>query len=79
MIDGVVAPFDQIFPVAADEVNVTLPPSQNVVTPEAEIVGVLGNGFTVTVVAADVAEVHAPLFTETEYVPESETVIDCVV
>ena len=68
-----------MFPVAADEVNVTLPPSQNVVAPEADIVGVPGNGFTVTVVATDVAEPHVPLFTETEYVPELETVIDFVV
>ena len=79
VIDCVVAPFDQTFPVADDEVKVTFPPWQNVVAPEAEIVGVKGSGFTVIVVAAEVADVHVPLFTETEYVPEAETVIDCVV
>ena len=36
-----VAPFDQRFPVADDDVNVTLPPGQNVVVPEAVIVGTL--------------------------------------
>ena len=66
MIDCVVAPFDQTFPLAEDDVNVTLPPWQNVVAPEAEIVGVAGSGFTVTVVAAETAEAHVPLFTETE-------------
>ena len=66
MIDCVIAPFDQTFPVADDEVNVTFPPWQNVVAPEAEIVGFAGSGFTVIVVAAAVADVHVPLFTETE-------------
>ena len=79
VIDCVVAPFDQTFPVAEDEVNVTFPPWQNVIAPEAEIVGVKGSAFTVTVVEAEIAEAHVPLFTETEYVPETETVIDCVV
>lgn len=46
-----------MFPVALDEVKVTLPPVQNVVGPLAEIVGVLGNGFTVIVVEP-FAEVH---------------------
>ncbi len=79
VIDCVVAPVDQTFPVAADEVNVTFPPWQNVVAPEAEIVGVAGKAFTVTVVGAEVAELHDPLSTDTEYDPEVETVIDCVV
>jgi hypothetical protein len=65
VIDCVVAPFDQVFPVAEDEVNVTEPPAQKVVAPPAEIVGVTGSGFTVTVVAADVAE-HVPFDTVTE-------------
>jgi hypothetical protein len=52
--------------VAEDEVNVTLSPSQNVVAPDAEIVGVAGNAFTVTVVAAEIDDEHVPLFTETE-------------
>jgi hypothetical protein len=66
VIDRVVAPFDQRLPVAEDDVNVTLPPWQNAVSPEAETVGVVGNGFTVTVVAAETAEAQVPLFTETE-------------
>ena len=76
MIDCVVPPFDHVFPVAEDEVKVTFPPWQNVVAPDAEIVGVAGSAFTVTVVAADAAELQVPLFTITEYVPEAETVID---
>jgi hypothetical protein len=39
-----------------DEVKVTEPPEQKVVGPLAEIVGVAGNGFTVTAVATDVDE-----------------------
>ncbi len=59
-IDCVVAPVLQVLPVALDEVNVTLPPVQNVVGPLAETVGVLGKGFTVIVVEA-LGEVHPPL------------------
>jgi hypothetical protein len=73
-----VAPFDQVFPVAEDEVSVTEPPVQNVIGPLAVIVGVAGSGFTVTVVAADTDE-HDPLETVTVYEPLAETVIDCVV
>ena len=65
MIDCVVAPFDQIFPVADDEVRVTLPPVQNVVAPEAEIVGAAGPAVSVTTVAADVPVAQVPLFTVT--------------
>jgi len=54
-----VAPFDHVFPEALDEVNVTEPPEQNVVAPPADIVGVEGIGFTVTVSRLDVA-VHDP-------------------
>ena len=79
VIDCVVAPFDQTFPVADDDVKVTFPPWQNVVAPEAEIVGVAGREFTVTFVVAETADAHVPLLTETEYAPEAETVIDCVV
>ena len=46
---------DQLFPAALDEVSVTLPPEQNVVGPPAEMIGVAGTGFTVTVVGAEVA------------------------
>ena len=56
-MDCVVAPFDQVFPVADEEVRVTEPPAQKVVGPPAVIVGAAGSGFTVTVVAAD-AEVQ---------------------
>jgi hypothetical protein len=55
-MDCAVAPFDQVFPAAEDEVKVTEPPAQKVVGPPAVIVGVAGSGFTVTVVAADVDE-----------------------
>jgi hypothetical protein len=78
-MDCVVAPVDQVFPVAAEEVNVTDPPVQKVVELPAVIVGVAGNGVTVTVVPADVAEVHPPEVTETVYVPSVVTVMDCVV
>ncbi len=53
----VVAPVLQVFPVALDDVNTTLPPVQKVKGPLAETVGVFGNGFTVIVVDA-VEEVH---------------------
>ena len=59
-----VAPVLQVFPVAALEVKVTLPPEQNVVGPLVDIVGVEGAGLTVTTVAADVP-VHPPELTET--------------
>ena len=64
-IDCVVAPFDQVFPVALEEVKVTEPPEQNVVAPLAFIVGVLGAVFTVTVVGLEEAE-HDPFDTVTE-------------
>ncbi|MNE57992.1 hypothetical protein D3C80_1529960 [compost metagenome] len=65
-MDCAVSPFDQRFPVADDEVKVTLPPVQNVVAPEAEMVGVAGIELTVTSVSSDNAEVHVPEVTETE-------------
>ena len=55
-MDCVMAPFDQVFPVADEEVRVTEPPVQKLVGPLAVIVGTAGSGFTVTVVAADVYE-----------------------
>ena len=79
VVDCAVEPFDQSLPAAADEVSVTLPPWQNSVGPSAEMVGAAGIGFTVTVVPAEVAEVHPALVTNTVYVPEAETVMDCVV
>ena len=64
-MDGVVAPFDHVFPVADDEVRTTEPPAQNVVGPPAVMVGTGGSGFTVTVVVVDVAE-QDPFETVTE-------------
>jgi hypothetical protein len=46
VIDCVVAPVDQRFPVAADDVRVIEPPAQNAVGPL--MVGTGGSGFTVT-------------------------------
>jgi len=63
-MDWLVAPLDQVFPVALDEVNVTEPPAQKVVVPLAVIVGVAGIGFTVTVVGVEV-ELQFPLETVT--------------
>ena len=51
----VVAPVDHRYDVPALEVNVTLPPAQNVVEPPAVIVGLAGNALAVTAVAADEA------------------------
>ncbi len=78
IIDCVVAPVDHVLPVTLDEVNVTEPPEQKAVGPLAEIVGVIGNGLTVTVVGLD-DEVQFPLETTTEYEPAVETVMDCEV
>jgi hypothetical protein len=64
VIDCVVALFDHVFPVAADEVKMTEPPEQKVVEPPAVIVGTGGSGFTVTEVATDVEE-QDPLETVT--------------
>jgi len=79
VIDGVVAPFDQVLPVASDEVNTMLLPSQKVVAPLAVIIGTDGTGFTVTVVEALAPDVHPSAITSTLNVPEAETVMDCVV
>jgi hypothetical protein len=65
VIDGVVAPFDQRFPEAEEEVSTTFPPEQNVVGPPGVIVGVVGVVLTVTSVPSDVAE-QPPLVTVTE-------------
>ena len=51
-MDCVVAPVDHTLPLAALDVSVTLPPAQNVVGPEAVIVGVAGVGSTVTFLVA---------------------------
>jgi hypothetical protein len=54
VMDCVVAPVDQRFPVAADEVNVTARPAQMEAGPL--MVGVAGRGLETTENAADVAE-----------------------
>jgi hypothetical protein len=65
VIDCVVAPVLQVFPLALDDVNVILFPAQKVVGPLAETTGALGNAFTVTVVFAEVAvQPAAPTVTE---------------
>jgi len=48
-----VAPVDHKYPEAALDVSVTLPPMQNVVGPEAVMVGAAGRAFTVTDVTSD--------------------------
>jgi len=58
----VVAPVDQRYEVPALEVSVTLPPVQKVNGPPAVIVGVAGIVLTVTVVAAESAEVQPAAF-----------------
>ncbi len=68
-----------MFPEALLDVNVTLPPVQNVVGPLAEIVGALGKGFTVMVVEAVEDVQPLPSVTLTVYVPAALTVMDCVV
>ena len=75
MIDWVVAPLDQVLPVAEDEVNVTEPGVQKVVGPPAVIVGVAGAGLTVTDVAAEVLVQPAAFETVTVYDPVVVTVI----
>ena len=67
-MDCVVAPFDHTLPVAADEVKTTEPPKQNVVGPLALIVGVDGDGFTVTTVGVELA-LQLPLEAVTVYEP----------
>lgn len=79
VIDCVVALVDQVFPDAAEDVNTTEPPVQNVVGPPARITGTPGAGFTVTFVLDEVATHPEPLPTVTVYVPPVETTIDCVV
>jgi hypothetical protein len=63
---------------AAAAVNVTLPPLQNVVAPDADMVAV-GNDDTETVVAGDVAEHPVAFVTLTVYEPAVVVLIDCVV
>ena len=55
LILDVVAPVDHKYVVPALDVRVTEPPAQNVVGPEAVIVGVAGSALTLTTVAAETA------------------------
>ena len=59
VIDCVVAPFDQRFPDAADEVNTTLPPVQKEVVPDALIVGAADNEIIVTITGCITEQVPA--------------------
>jgi hypothetical protein len=61
----VVAPLDQVFPVALEEVNTTEPPAQKVVDPLAVTIGIAGVVVIVTLVVGDV-ELQAPLVMATE-------------
>jgi molybdate-binding protein len=77
VIDCVVAPVDQRFPIADEDVRVIDVPGQNEAGPV--MVGVAGGALAVTAKAADVAEQPLTLVTVTLYEPAAETVIDCVV
>ena len=77
VMDCVTAPVDQRFPVREEEVRVMLLPAQKAEGPA--IVGVAGNGFDVTTLAADVAVQPLAPVTVTVYEPAADTVMDCVV
>jgi len=77
-IDCVVAPVDQRFPVAEDDVSVTVLPAKTS-APWALMVGVGTEGLAVTRYGVDVAEQPSVLVTLTVYEPAAETMIDCVV
>ena len=77
VIDWVVAPVDQRFPVVDEEVRVMFLPGHRVAGPL--MVGVTAPAFALTAKGADVAEQPAALVTVTVYVPVVETAIDCVV
>ena len=79
VIDGVIAELLHSIPVACDEVSVTLPPLQNVVVVFVEMVGAVGVGLTVTVIAFEVCEQPFGFVTVTLYKPEVVTVLVCVV
>jgi hypothetical protein len=55
VIDCVVAPVLQVFPLALEDVSVTVFPAQKVNGPLADKTGVLGNGLTITAVFVEVA------------------------
>ena len=64
MIEFVVSPVDQVFPVGADDVSVTEPPAQKVVGPPGVMVGATGGAVTVTIVPA-LVELQVPFETVT--------------
>ena len=67
VIDCVVSPVDHRFPVEAEDVSTTDPPAeQKVVGPLAVIVGILGIGFTVTLMIFDAVDEHGPSTIVTE-------------
>jgi hypothetical protein len=53
-------PFDQVFPLVAEEVRLTLPPGHNAVEPLAVTVGAAGIGLVITSICVDSGEVHPP-------------------
>jgi len=77
VIDCVIAPVDQRFPVREEEVSVIVEPGQKAEGPV--IVGVTGAGAAVTTLAADVAVQPLASVTVTVYEPVAETVMDCVI
>jgi hypothetical protein len=76
-MDCVVAPVDQRFPVAEEEVRVMVLPGHNEVGPL--MVGVTAPAAAATTKGADVAEHPAAFVTVTVYEPAVDTAIDCVV
>lgn len=77
-MDCVIAPVDQVL-FGSDEVRVTLDPSQIVVDPDAEIVGMAETGITVTVIGLLVVEHPFALVYVTEYDPLTVALILWVV
>jgi hypothetical protein len=75
VIDCVVAPVDQRFPLTAEDVSVMLLPGT---TEEGPLMTGVATPFAVTTFAADVAVPNA-LLTVTVYEPGAVIVIDCVV
>ena len=63
-------------PLAAEDVNTTLPPAQKVVVPPAVIVGVEGTALTTIAELLEEPDVQPATVTETVYVPAELTVID---
>ena len=66
MIDCVISPVDQKLSIDDDDVKITESPSQNVVGPLAEMVGVAGVGLTVTLSAIEFPEEQPFSMTSTE-------------